>query len=375
MEQPDWLSLPLDLLELIAQRSRNAVTGLAAFRSVCRTWRAVVGPAPRLLLPRCRRADDDPDLADDPADYTLVFPLSSGWCIVADGRDTSCHLSHLATGRTAALPKLNATYDAVEHLGYVYRAAWKVSEPRLLCFMDGLRFAVHVPPGAAGMTILMHHMNRPGSMVFCRPGDGAWTNVEKRWRTTAPTDLVGDFLDFAYHDGKMFRLDIHCRTVVFDAATLDVVHRVPCPPLTATPNLSGNDYDYIHLVALPSKLVLIQTSSVSCRPVAFHIFELVSDAGGLAWVKVADAGNYELFLDSYHATFKENIGNGAHRGTRIYYVHDDHQGPDGLSLFCPRTAYCYSVHDNKLEGVYSRSPEDSRADEYYSTNKPSWFVP
>ncbi|WVZ72705.1 hypothetical protein U9M48_021122 [Paspalum notatum var. saurae] len=51
MEQPDWLSLPLDLLELIAQRSRDDVTGLAAFRSVCRTWRAAVGPAPRLLLP------------------------------------------------------------------------------------------------------------------------------------------------------------------------------------------------------------------------------------------------------------------------------------------------------------------------------------
>ncbi|WVZ72704.1 hypothetical protein U9M48_021121 [Paspalum notatum var. saurae] len=163
--------------------------------------------------------------------------------------------------------------------------------------MDCLRFAVHVPAGgdadlvtaAGGMTILMHHMNRPGSMVFCCSGDGAWTNVEKR----APTDPLGDFLHFAYHDGKMFRVDTDGETVAFDAATLDVVHRVPRPPLTATPNnLSGEHYDYGHLVALPSKLVLIQTSTVSCRPVAFYIFELVvsnntaPDDGGLAWAKL-----------------------------------------------------------------------------------------
>jgi hypothetical protein len=50
--QPDWLrKIPFDVLNLIAQRNRDADKDLAAFRSVCRTWRAAVGPVPRLLPP------------------------------------------------------------------------------------------------------------------------------------------------------------------------------------------------------------------------------------------------------------------------------------------------------------------------------------
>jgi hypothetical protein len=119
-EQPDWLKLPFDLLEPIAQRSRDAVTGLDTFRSVCRTWRSAVtrAAAPRLLLPV-------PQNGAEPlggSKYTLVFPLSRGWSIVVDVRDASCHLKHLPTGATAALPKLNAVRDSltseIAHMGY-----------------------------------------------------------------------------------------------------------------------------------------------------------------------------------------------------------------------------------------------------------------
>jgi hypothetical protein len=119
-EQPDWLKLHFDLLETIAERSRDAVTGFAAFCSVCRTWRSAVKPAaaPRLVLPV-------PQNGADPrgdSNYAIVFPLSCGWSIVVDVRDVSCHLKHLPTGATAALPKLNAVRDSltseITHLGY-----------------------------------------------------------------------------------------------------------------------------------------------------------------------------------------------------------------------------------------------------------------
>jgi hypothetical protein len=98
--QPDWLcKLPFDVLNHIAQLTRDALTGHTTFRSVCRTWRAAVAPAPRLLPPSPHNA------------AALVFPLSSGWSIVVDPRDITCHLSHLATGATAALPKLNDLGD------------------------------------------------------------------------------------------------------------------------------------------------------------------------------------------------------------------------------------------------------------------------
>jgi hypothetical protein len=104
--------------------------------------------------------------------------------------------------------------------------------------------------------------------------------------------------------------------------------------------------------------------------VAFGIFELGSTPDGLAWLKVRDAGDYELFLDGYHTTFSENNGaNGG--GTRIYYVHDVATADlfdDELRV--PPVAYCYSMQDNKLECVYV-PPENI----HRCSTKPSWFVP
>nr|TKW05231.1 hypothetical protein SEVIR_7G162500v2 [Setaria viridis] len=367
-EQPDWLDLPSDLLRLIGQRSREAVTGLAAFRSVCRTWRAAVGPAPRLLLPR---AGSD----SGSSKHVLVFPLLRGWSVVVDARDASCHLSHLATGATAALPKLNAVWDGgrIRNLIYVHRpdAETAIRTSAILCFTyliftDLLRFAVHnaTPdaPAAEGMTIMMYHMMHGATgVLFCRPGDAAWTKVAK------PTRLGAGFFDFAYHDGRMFGMDIDGEMAVYDAATLDVLHRVQRPPATRKfvtkmyhDAARLEEFDYVHLVSLPSKLVLIRTSVKSSQPVAFNIFELGSTPDGLAWLKVMDAGNYELFLDGYHTTFWENSANS---GTRIYYVHDEHYA-------IVSSAYCYSMQDNKLECIY-RPPENSPE----CSTKPSWFVP
>ncbi|CAN6235515.1 unnamed protein product [Urochloa humidicola] len=373
-EQPDWSNLPSDLLPLIGQRSRDAVSGLAPFRSVCRAWRAAVGPAPRLLLPRA--------CSESEADHALVFPLSRGWSVVVDARDASCHLSHLATGATAALPKLTAVRrygGGIAHVSYEHRpdaeTAILSNDDMFFCntyldFADHLRFAVHVPPGAqaaAGMTIMMYHMmqGRAG-MLFCRPGDEAWAKVEK----PNPMRYGLSFFDFAYHDGKMFGLDINGEMAVYDAATLDVLHEVQAPP--ATPNLANKmygfraeleEFHYVHLVALPSKLVLVRTNVKSSRPVAFNIFELGSTADGLAWFEVNDAGNYELFVDGYHTAYREN---GADSGTQIYYVHDEHWP----KVSCTTAAYCYNMQDNKLECVY-RLPEESPQ----CSTKPSWFVP
>ncbi|KAF7082707.1 hypothetical protein CFC21_086570 [Triticum aestivum] len=368
--QPDWPNLPSDLLTIIARRSRDAVTGLTAFRSVCRTWRSAAGPAPRLLL-----------LLPRPRPTRLVFPLARGWSIVFDVRDAACHLSHLATGATAALPRLNASRDAgsdvVRHVRYLdcndletaIRSGWIY--PTYLDFADCLRFAVHIPPGSgsgspAGMTIMMYHiMHEETSMLFCRPGDAAWTKVGK------PNHTGYGYFDLAYHDGRMFGMRVNGQMAVFDATTLDALQLVQSPP--ATPNLANKmygcccrmeEFSYAHLVALPSKLVLVRTTVKSSRPVAFTIFQLVSAPDGrLAWRMVADAGNYELFVDGYHTTFRENDGaNGG--GTWIYYVHE-------TQYLAYTAAYRYSVQHKKLECVY-KSPKGVSPE--FST-KSAWFVP
>jgi hypothetical protein len=365
-EQPDWSSLPSDLLELIGQRSRDAVTGVVAFRSVCRAWRAAVRPAPRLMLPRRS------------SEHAFVFPLSRGWSIIVDAHDASCHLSHLATGATAAMPSLNAVWDGgrIKTLRYEHRPNLSILtemfNPTYLYFTDLVRFAVHnatpdddAPPAAEGTMVMMYHMmmhRECTGVLFCRPGDAAWTKVEN------PDRRGFGFFDFAYHDGRMFGMD-ELEMAVYDAATLAVLHQVrlqrpPATRLFVTKMYHGVarlvEFGYVHLVALPSKLVLVRTSVKYSRPVAFNIFELVSTPEGLAWLKVRDAGNYELFVDGYHTTFRENRAN---TGTLIYYVHDEHYATVA-------SAYCYSVQDNKLECVY-RPPKDGPE---FST-KPSWFVP
>ncbi|CAN6228703.1 unnamed protein product [Urochloa humidicola] len=373
-EQPDWSNLPSDLLVLIAERTSDDITGFPAFRSVCQAWRAVVGPEPRLLLPRGAGARQ----GSEPDHHALVFPLARGWSVVIDARDASCRLSHLSTGATATLPRLTAIRDGsggIRHARYEHRPSEETAiytngmffYYTYSLFTDRLRFAVHVPPGAPaaadGMTIMMYHMMQGwAGMLFCRPGDEAWTKVRK------PAPAVGlGFFDFAYHDGKMFGLDTNGKMAVYDAATLDVLHLVQPPP--ATPNLVCKMYDlaagleefnYVHLVALPSKLVLVRTTVKSSRPVAFSIFELASAPDGLAWLKAMDAGNYDLFIDGYHTTYRES---GASCGTRIYYVHDEQRQVTSA-------AYCYSMQDNKLECVY-RTSEDSPE----LSTKPSWFVP
>ncbi|CAN6240023.1 unnamed protein product [Urochloa humidicola] len=376
-EQPDWSNLPSDLLVLISERTGDDVTVFPAFRSVCRAWRAAVGPEPRLLLPRGAGARQ----GSESDHHALVFPLSRGWSVVVDARDASSRLSHLATGATAALPKLTAIHDGsggIVHARYEHRPNEETAIRSnsmfffytYLDFTDRLRFAAHVPPGvpaaADGVTIMMYHMmqGRAG-MLCCRPGDEAWTKVRK------PAPAVGlGFFDFAYHDGKMFGLDTNGVMAVYDAATLDALHLVQPPP--ATPNLVGKMYDlasklkefnYVHLIALPSKLVLVRTTVKSSRPVAFSIFELGSAPDGLAWLKAMDAGNYDLFIDGYHTTYRESRANS---GTRIYYVHDEQR----QVIPSTSTAYYYSMKDNKLECVY-RLLEDSPE----LSTKPSWFVP
>ncbi|EER93286.1 hypothetical protein BDA96_01G056300 [Sorghum bicolor] len=357
-KRPDWSNLPTDLLKPIGKRTRDAVTGLAAFRSVCRAWRAALGPAPRLMLPRAGPSED-----------ALVFPLSHGWCIVVDARDASCRLSHLATGATAALPRLHA----VRHAGSDIQAEVPTSQilgRNYLQFTDFFRFAAHVPLGAPPTIMMSHMLLGPWGtgFSFCRPGDAAWTSVNKLF------PIYHGYVDLAYHDGKMFGLDSGGQMTVFDAATLHALCIVERPP--ETPNLANKmyswctdkeEFNFVHLVALPSKLVLVRTRVKSSRPVAFDVFQLGPTPDGLAWLKVRDAGNYQLFLDGYHTAFSENNDG----GTRIYYVHDiATAGFIHEERRIAPAAYCYSMQDNKLECVYM-PPEDI----HQCSTKPSWFVP
>jgi len=255
-----------------------------------------------------------------------------------------------------------------------------------LQFSGTSRFGVHAaaPPGGAadGTLILMYHpVHGQTGLVFCRQGDAAWTKLDN---TVVEDDedayngaSLFSFADFAYLDGRIFALDINGGTAVFDAATLDVLDVVDVPPGTTNfatkmwgcrhPQGDRNQRDYLHLVALPSKLLCVRVrvrSMSAAGPEGFDVFELAQDLhDGLAWRELLvgldgiGGGDYDLFLDGHHATF--------HSGGRIYYVHDLKIGASTAA------AYCYSMKDETLECV-NRPPEKS--DGEYCTN-PSWFVP
>ncbi|KAL6639571.1 hypothetical protein ACP70R_023301 [Stipagrostis hirtigluma subsp. patula] len=390
-DQPaDCSRLPAHLLELIADKTRDAVNGVTLFRSVCPAWRAAAGEAPRLLPPVPRNSPTTPPRAG--SEHELVFPLARGWSIVVDVRDTSCRLWHLATGATAALPNLNAVRataaSAVErrryeffgdaapdptmsrpHMFYIELVAggFGICLETYIQFSETIRFAVHIPPGSPagttdGMVIIMYHMVQGlTGLVFWRPGDAAWTALRH------PDDDAMNFVDFAYLDGKMFAMDKSGVTTVFDTATLDALHRVDVPAETTnfTSVLFPSKADIrhcLHLVALPGRLLVVRIRVRSGEPESFDVFELGPD--GTSWRKVIGDGGIgcDLFLDGHHATF--GGGGVAGGGNRIYYVHVG-------TMSNSAAAYCYSMEDGTLECVYRR-PEDSDCE--YSTN-PSWFVP
>uniref|UniRef100_M8AVA5 KIB1-4 beta-propeller domain-containing protein n=1 Tax=Aegilops tauschii TaxID=37682 RepID=M8AVA5_AEGTA len=204
------------------------------------------------------------------------------------------------------------------------------------------------------MVIMMHHRFQGSNrIVFCRPGDTAWT-------------MIGDpnsdtrFSDFAYFDGKMFAMDNNCVTLVFDAMTLKFLYQIGVPPETLNFGFklcggsNREEFECLHLVALPHKLLLVKLGSGS------------EDDEGLAWCRVTTdegvGGNYEIFMDSYHATYS-NSGDG--RGTRIYHADNERFG----SASCV-WGHCYNMQDNKVKHIY-QPPQDDYNE--YST-KPSWFV-
>uniref|UniRef100_A0A0E0MA96 KIB1-4 beta-propeller domain-containing protein n=1 Tax=Oryza punctata TaxID=4537 RepID=A0A0E0MA96_ORYPU len=396
-----WTNLPGEIMELIADKASDALTGCALSRSVCQSWRTAVPETPRLmLLPAARGVGDE---------YALVFPLSRGWSIVVDVRDTSCHLSHLATGATAPLPRLSAVRataaSRVEHLGYEHYAmpdapgarthSRNFRVKRRFCmasaggdrrrririkflnyyllfetnleFSHWLRFAVHVPadtPAAStdGMLIMMYHpVQGKTGMVFWRPGDAAWTKLDNPVDGEDGSSDPLSFVDFAYFDAKMFAMDRNGKTVVIDAATRDYG--------PADRDADTDSLDYLHLVALPSKLLVVRARVKPSGAESFDVFELGQEQdhdGALEWHEVAGGGdvggNYDLFLDDHHTTFGGGGGGG---GSQIYYVHG------GWTRGSRAAAYRYSMWDGEMECVYS-SPED--CEEQYST-KPCWFVP
>ncbi|XBJ09280.1 hypothetical protein VPH35_014379 [Triticum aestivum] len=375
-EPLDWLDLPSELLELIAQRSRDPIRGLTAFRSVCRTWRAAAGQAPRLLLPAPRNRS----APRAGSEHALVFPLPGGWSVVVDARDVSCRLSHLTTGATAALPKISAVHDGktMSDITYIRTPFYDVSFRTYLEFSDHFRFAIHAPTGtlAAGtdkmMIIMCHCYLLRESIVVCRPGDAAWTRLPK-----GPSSRHDYFIDVTSFQGKIYGLESNGATLVFDATTLEFLCSIHVPQSTsklysviywASTSRDDDpvDFDYFHLVALPSKLLLVVVSVKSLEPTGFAFFELTSGSrdGRLSWRKVTGdgiGGNYDVFMDCHHATFSDN--NGVGTGARVYYVLQRTWHPKA-------STYYYEIHDGKMECLY-RSPDDHCE---YST-KPSWFVP
>jgi hypothetical protein len=240
--------------------------------------------------------------------------LSHGWSIIVDALDASCHLSHLTTGTTAPLPKINAVRESktssdITHITYVHhtdhklrartrrRGQWPSGTKIKIYtssvnsifktyqqFSDFFRFALHVPSGNGAactdnMMIIMCHRVLLGSrkaIVLCRPGDVAWTKL-----ANSPSYGIG-YVDLACFQGKIYALERDGVTSVFDANTLEFLQSVDAPQSTSRlfsvlyPSVAEPvDFDYFNFVALPSKLLMIISSMESLELEGFTFFELV----------------------------------------------------------------------------------------------------
>lgn len=75
------------------------------------------------------------------------------------------------------------------------------------------------------------------------------------------------FVDFAFLDGKVFPLDRHGVTAVFDAATLEVLDLVEIPP--ETPNFSTKIFPYVPNTMTTTMRAMTTTTATSSSSAAF----------------------------------------------------------------------------------------------------------
>ncbi|XP_024310323.1 uncharacterized protein LOC100821033 [Brachypodium distachyon] len=213
-EDPDWSSLPDDMLFLVMQALE--IPDLFSAGSVCSSWRSACSAVRRVRIPI--------------TDARHVVGSAHGWVVAADEMSKMSNLQALnpLTGAQVDLPPVTGLYHIesfsdeqgapmynhyYDELNYRSPSAYRPQKLRLLLYY---RVFLSCSPSAGSRCIVLLLHRPDGQLSFARVGDDRWTRIQdiecRLWNDGIrnATYNKNDGLFYVVHaDGSILTLDLN----------------------------------------------------------------------------------------------------------------------------------------------------------------------
>ncbi|KAF8698445.1 hypothetical protein HU200_035185 [Digitaria exilis] len=288
---PDWSSLPGELLDLISGHLASE-RDLLHFRQVCTSWRAsVTSRLAAPIRPWVLASRTDPSQLGSIGEYS-IWRGALGDC---KWSPTRLVLWDPSVGVEVALPPADGISEV---------------------FLSGDPLASPPPPSGWMAVAAQITESLDNKILFWRPGDAAWTPAARK----VPYSF-DRAQSIAFHGGKMYCIESSYKIAIYDLSRAD---HAPSPPIFLPQQL--NYVPAAHLVSCNGKLLLVVLFSFDhdnvvvykLGPAELDMGREEMDLGESE--RVTDLGGYSLFLgrsDGYALSAEEHP---AIRGNCIYYV-------------------------------------------------------
>ncbi|PON84595.1 F-box domain containing protein [Trema orientale] len=377
--EPNWSSLPEDLLIAIANRILS-LENYVVFGSVCRSWRSAApkenfNSSNHQLLPWLMLRQTHPDLHSQPQTpkiysltnhrlYRIPHPphrsyctansiLSSlGWIMAASNHHRNdISLFHpLSPDHQIRLPLRN--------INVVYKFALS-SRPSLAPPRDFAVVAIDQSSDSAAKN----------QLSFWRPGRSSWARI----RAEEPVL----FLDVVHFNGRFYAVDRRRRVLALspdrqdrDRRMVSVVSELNLPKSEA-PFLNPYDVEMLYLVESEGALLVVQGDRQwwghgNRETTEFRVFEVNVNDGSF-W-KVESLGDRALFLGDKSSSFSIKASDFLGCKCNCIYFADDFRKLDNFGVRS-KDIGVFDMKDGKLERFFGF---ENRESEYLT---PLWVQP
>lgn len=327
---PDWSSIPVDLLRLVANEV-HSLEDYVHFGAVCWSWYHATTPPknnnlkslfPWLLLAD-RENNDSRGFYSLSSNKVYEFDLPEivgkrcwgspfGWLVIAGIDNMEIQLFNPLSRASISLPS-QTIFMGDENENSIMQY-WYVNKVVISSN----------PPNCIVMAIYSCYRK----LAFAKPGDHVWSKI--RLDNTIGTG----FSDITYFNGDFFIAKCKGQLLVCDFSGIDpvAIEFAPSPPGVA------DDAKYLlYLVDLGGELCMVfryfdvieTTSNISMKTRSFEVYKL--DMNTRTWKQMDSLGDWSLFVGNNYTFSVRDFGCTDCRSSCIYFTHDYCQCSDQIS--------------------------------------------
>ncbi|KAK4600501.1 hypothetical protein RGQ29_010230 [Quercus rubra] len=362
---PDWSSIPVDLLRLVANKV-HSLEDYVHFGAVCWSWyHAATSPKNNKLnslFPWVMLADTENN--DSHGFYSLSsnkvyeFDLPEivgkrcwgspfGWLVIAGIDNMEIQLFNPLSRASISLPS-QTTFMGDENENSIMHY-WSVNKVVISSN----------PPNCIVMAIYSCYTK----LAFAKPGDHVWSKIR------LDNNIGTGFSDITYFNGDFFIAKCTGQLLVCDFSGIDpvAIEFAPSPPGVAV------EARYLpYLVDLGGELCMVfryfdvieTINNISMKTRSFEVYKL--DMNAKTWKQMDSLGDWSLFVGNNYTFSVRDFGYTDCRSSCIYFTHD----------YC-QCSYQISGNDT---GIYNYKGGEIHAlpvlqDLYSVLRPPLWITP